>query len=289
MDLRDSPHLRNATSADTIASPVRPLLIAALSVLVIGALGWFAFGRTTGPAPVSAPPVQTQAAKPSAAEPPAREAAGPISGESKPETAAAAAPASTSAPGTVASAAPNPAIPAPAASAATDAAVPAPAAAVTNPSTAPELKMDIEFASAKRIVPFAFNKVGVGPRGLLAVKELAPLAKQAEKVYVRGRTDGLGGTDANRKVALDRAYTVFYAFLREGVQKNKLRLTYCSTCFAASNDTEEGRRLNRRVEVELLMPPEAITRLPKPVHAPEAPPPLIAPLASSEILQSIPR
>lgn len=283
MDLRDSPHLRDVTSADTIASPVRPLLIAALSVLVIGALGWFAFGRSTGPAPASAPPVQEQAAKPSAAEPPAREAAGTISGESKPETAAAAAPAPASTPGTASAAAPNPA------AVASPAAVPAPAAAAASQPAAPELKMDVEFASAKRIVPFAFNKVGVGPRGLLAVKELAPLAKQAEKVYVRGRTDGLGGTDANRKVALDRAYTVFHAFLREGVQKGKLRLTYCSTCFAASNDTEEGRRLNRRVEVELLMPPDAIAKLPKPVHAPEAPPPLIAPLASSEILQSIPR
>lgn len=297
MDLRDSPHLRNVTNADAIASPVRPLLIAALSVVVIGALGWFAFGRSTDSTPASAPPVQAQAAKPAASETPAREAAGTIPGESKPGASAAAAPAAVPAP------VPAPASPAPVAVASStpstptapavaSAAVPAsqPAAASAgNTPAATELKMDTEFASARRIVPFAFNKVGVGPRGLLAVKELAPLAKQAEKVYVRGRTDGLGGADANRKVALDRAYTVFYAFLREGVQKNKLRLTYCSTCFAAANDTEEGRRLNRRVEVELLMPPDAIAKLPKPVHAPEAPPPLIAPLASSEILQSIPR
>ncbi len=291
MDLRDSPHLRNVTQADAIASPVRPLLIAALSVVVIGALGWFAFGRSTDSTPASSPPVQAQAAKPAAAEAPAREAAGTISGETKPEAASAPAPATPSAGATGAPAAPQAPQTAPAPAAAPLAAalpVAAPPASDAA-SAAPGLKMDTEFASAKRIVPFAFNKVGVGPRGLLAVKELAPLAKQADKVYVRGRTDGLGGAEANRKVALDRAYTVFHAFLREGVQKNKLRLTYCSTCFAASNDTEEGRRLNRRVEVELLMPPDAIAKLPKPVHAPEAPPPLIAPLASSEILQNIPR
>ena len=280
MDLRDSPHLRNVTEADTIASPTRPLLVAALSVLLIGALGWYVFGRKSDTAP-PATVVQAPAAAPAS---PAREAAGTISADApKADSAAATAPANAAA----RSAATAPA-PATAPAAPSVAAAPAPASA---PAVAPAaaLKMDTEFASAKRIVPFAFNKVGVGPRGLLAVKELAPLARQADKVYVRGRTDGLGGAEANRKVALDRAYTVFHAFLREGVEKAKLRLTYCSTCFAASNDTEEGRRLNRRVEVELLMPPDAIAKLPRPVHAPEAPPPLIAPLASSEILQSLPR
>jgi outer membrane protein OmpA-like peptidoglycan-associated protein len=138
----------------------------------------------------------------------------------------------------------------------------------------PPLKLDTEFASAKRIVPFAINKVGVGPRGTLAVRELLPMAKRADKVYVRGRTDGTGTTVANRKVAHDRAYTVFKAFRNGGVERKKLRLTYCSNCFIASNDTEEGRRLNRRVEVELIMPRDEIARLPKPMHAIEAPPPV---------------
>ena len=151
----------------------------------------------------------------------------------------------------------------------------------------PPLKLDTDFASAKRIVPFAVNKVGVGPRGTLAVRELLPLAKQADKVYVRGRTDGSGTTPANRKVAHDRAYTVFKVFRNGGVERKKLRLTYCTNCFIASNDTEEGRKLNRRVEVELIMPREEIARLPKPVHAPEAPPTL--PLASSTRLRMPPR
>jgi outer membrane protein OmpA-like peptidoglycan-associated protein len=165
-----------------------------------------------------------------------------------------------------------------------------PAARITPPaklSTAgmadKPLKLDADFASAKRIVPFAFNKVGVGPRGKAAVKELLPLAKKSEKVYVRGRTDGTGDTPSNRKVAHDRAYTVFKAFRNGGIERKKLRLTYCSHCYVASNDTEEGRRLNRRVEVEMIMPREEIARLPQPVHAPEAPPPL--PLASSPVLQ----
>lgn len=146
------------------------------------------------------------------------------------------------------------------------------------------LKLDGDFASAKRIVPFAFNKVGVGPRGKAAVKELLPVARKAQKVYVRGRTDGVGTTLQNRKVAHDRAYTVYKAFRNGGIERKKLGLTYCTTCFVASNDTEEGRRLNRRVEVEMIMPRDEIARLPAPVHAPEA----LPPLASSPVLQSPP-
>lgn len=146
------------------------------------------------------------------------------------------------------------------------------------------LKLDGDFASAKRIVPFAFNRVGVGPRGKAAVRELLPVAKKAQKVYVRGRTDGVGTTLQNRKVAHDRAYTVYKAFRNGGIERRKLGLTYCTTCFVASNDTEEGRRLNRRVEVEMIMPRDEIDRLPVPVHAPEA----LPPLASSPALQSPP-
>jgi len=40
----------------------------------------------------------------------------------------------------------------------------------------PGLKLATRFASATRIVPFAFNRVGMGPEGEAAVKELVPIA-----------------------------------------------------------------------------------------------------------------
>ena len=135
----------------------------------------------------------------------------------------------------------------------------------------PALRMDTDFASAKRIVPFAFNRVGVGPVGTLAVNELAPLAKQAQTVYVRGRTDSRGDRELNQQVALNRAYAVRSAFVNAGVDKSKLRISYCTSCFIAPNDTEEGRRANRRVDVELIMPADEVAKLPKPVHALEYP------------------
>jgi outer membrane protein OmpA-like peptidoglycan-associated protein len=307
MDLREVQHLEGVTIIDPKTKRNRLIMLAALGAAVIGVTGWFAFDRPADKAPTrpaaafspaagqpagnpggarqSAGTIPADAAKPlptiRLAEPPPDSAgapSAPLAQPANPPTLAAGtplatpataptpAPAATTIPTRTPTPAPTPAV----------AAAERPATGVPAQAAAPRLKLDTEFASAKRIVPFAFNKVGVGPLGAKAVKELAPLARRADKVNVRGRTDGFGDAGSNRKVALDRARTVYNAFVQEGVQKQKLRLTYCTTCFVAANDTEAGRRLNRRVEVELIMPRDQIAKLPKPVYALEAPPPLLA-------------
>jgi outer membrane protein OmpA-like peptidoglycan-associated protein len=315
MDLREVQNLEGVTIIDPTTARNRRIIVATLAAAAIGLTAWFAFDRPADKAPAaarapaigqpaanpdgarqSAGTIATDAAKPlpaiRLAEPPPDSAGAPSASLAKaanPATLPAATPVAppatgpAPAPGPTAASATAPA-PAPTRiAAAAPAPAPTPPVAPTKrPATfapaqaaAPRLKLDTEFASARRIVPFAFNKVGVGPLGAKAVKELAPLARRADKVNVRGRTDGLGNAGSNRKVALDRARTVYNAFVQEGVQKQKLRLTYCTTCFVAANDTEAGRRLNRRVEVELIMPRDQIAKLPKPVYALEAPPALL--------------
>lgn len=301
MDIREVQKLEGVKIVDPRSSRSRQLLVGALTVVAIGVLGWVLFGRTapkpTAAAPSAAPAAGTAVA---AADGSARQATGSIAeGGAKPLP-------------TIRLATPEqaPSAPSPAAGSGTDPAQsppanpqpssnsspsPSPSPSLTastsagaRPTSVPALKLDTEFASAKRIVPFAFNRVGVGPQGRLAVRELVPLAKQADKVNVRGRTDGLGNAQSNRKVALARARTVYNAFVDEGVDQRKMRLAYCTTCFVAMNDTEAGRRLNRRVEVELIMPHSEIAKLPRPIHAPESLPPL-APLAASGTLHGLPR
>lgn len=125
------------------------------------------------------------------------------------------------------------------------------------------MKMDNTFASAKRIVPFSYSAGGLGPLGKQAVKEMASLAKDADRVYVRGRTDSSGTRAKNAVLAKNRADAVRTMFVAGGVPRNKVHATYCTTCFIASNDTEKGRRLNRRVDVELIMPVAKVVTLPK--------------------------
>jgi outer membrane protein OmpA-like peptidoglycan-associated protein len=143
------------------------------------------------------------------------------------------------------------------------------------------LKLDTEFASAKRLVRFAVGLSSLGPIGKLAVAELVPWAKQAEKVFVRGGADSSGNARRNRELALARARAVSSAFMAAGVHPQKITERFCSNCYVASNDTERGRRINRRVEVELVLQKELFAKLPGPVYALEAPTamPLIQPTA----------
>lgn len=120
------------------------------------------------------------------------------------------------------------------------------------------LRMDTEFASAKRIVPFSFAAGEIGPQGKEMVAQMLPFAKEAQKVYIRGRTDSTGRAEANRLLAMTRAVKVRGEFVSGGVDQSKIKTTYCTTCYIAANDTEAGRRANRRVEIELVMPKTAV-------------------------------
>ena len=73
----------------------------------------------------------------------------------------------------------------------------------------------------------------------------------ALKVFVVGHTDGTGSVDHNLKLSQDRAQAVTQALTKDyGIAQARLRSFGCGP-FApvASNDTEEGRAKNRRVEL----------------------------------------
>lgn len=123
------------------------------------------------------------------------------------------------------------------------------------------LKLDTEFASAKRIVPFSFAAGELGPQGRAMVAQMLPFAKEAQRLYVRGRTDSSGRAEANKLLAIARATKVRGEFVKGGVDQTKIKTTYCTTCYVASNNTETGRRANRRVEIELVMPRTAVLEL----------------------------
>lgn len=131
---------------------------------------------------------------------------------------------------------------------------------VTVIATGPSAAMPVtETASTPlRSLPFSSAVAILNDDAKRGLSELLPLAMNAERVFIRGRTDSTGTAAGNRALAIARAATVRAAFVSGGVDPRKLKVSYCVTCFVASNDTEAGRSANRRVEVELVMPTQAV-------------------------------
>ena len=71
-----------------------------------------------------------------------------------------------------------------------------------------------------------------------------------------GHTDGTGAESGNRQLSIDRAQSVKLFLVEKcGFDPHKITVAgYGSTRPVCDEDTEEGRRCNRRVEVVFRMP-----------------------------------
>jgi outer membrane protein OmpA-like peptidoglycan-associated protein len=100
---------------------------------------------------------------------------------------------------------------------------------------------------------FDTAKADIKPESAQAIGEVAKLLKAdaALKVFVVGHTDAVGSVDANLKLSQARAEAVVQALVRDhGIAAARLK-SFGNGPFApvASNDAEEGRAKNRRVEL----------------------------------------
>ena len=100
---------------------------------------------------------------------------------------------------------------------------------------------------------FDTGKSTLKPESAQSVGEIAKLLKAdpSLKIYVVGHTDNVGDVDGNIKLSQDRAEAVLQALVRDqGIAAARLRAYGCGQFSpVASNDTEEGRAKNRRVEL----------------------------------------
>ncbi len=100
---------------------------------------------------------------------------------------------------------------------------------------------------------FDTNKTDIKPESAAAIGEIAKLLKADAglKVHVVGHTDSVGSVDSNLKLSQGRAEAVMQALVKEhGIAAARLR-SFGNGPFApvASNDAEDGRAKNRRVEL----------------------------------------
>ena len=102
------------------------------------------------------------------------------------------------------------------------------------------------------MITFASGAAMLTPVARKTLDAVAPEARTAETIEIRGRTDELGGAQLNEVLARSRALAVRDYLHQQKLHEHTLiRVSFKGLCcYLAGNDTEEGRAANRRVEIE---------------------------------------
>lgn len=102
-------------------------------------------------------------------------------------------------------------------------------------------------------INFEYDKSTISRQSYAYLDKIATfMANTNNKIEIKGHTDNRGTADYNLNLSKQRAEAVYNYLLKKGVNPDKLSYSYYGlTRPVASNDTEEGRRQNRRVEFEI--------------------------------------
>jgi OOP family OmpA-OmpF porin len=117
------------------------------------------------------------------------------------------------------------------------------------------LQNRIDQAIKGRKISFNTGSAGITKAGQTVLRALAVPLKTAgtSKVVVGGYTDSVGDAKANMRLSRARANSVKVFLVKQGVSAARLIVRgYGETKPIATNNTEAGRRENRRIEFTVL-------------------------------------
>lgn len=102
-------------------------------------------------------------------------------------------------------------------------------------------------------INFAFGKSKIDASSHAYLNKLAnTLKRTGASVCINGHTDNVGSEAANLELSKQRAMAVMEYLVKKGVSRTKLSYRYYGMSKPiATNTTEEGRKMNRRVEFEI--------------------------------------
>lgn len=104
-------------------------------------------------------------------------------------------------------------------------------------------------------VTFDFGKANLKPQFYPALDNVASTLAQYNQtiVEVSGHTDSVGSDAANQTLSVQRANSVGNYLIGKGLVRERFEIVgFGETQPVASNDTDSGRALNRRVEIRVL-------------------------------------
>jgi len=128
------------------------------------------------------------------------------------------------------------------------------------PNTRPGAVVDLDGCEVEAVISldnvhFDFDKATLRPEGFVILDKAAALLQQHERVVVEvaGHTDSIGTEAYNQGLSERRATTVKDYLVSKGIKASRMTVKgYGEAQPVASNDTEEGRAMNRRVELIVL-------------------------------------
>ena len=102
---------------------------------------------------------------------------------------------------------------------------------------------------------FDFDKWDLHPRSYIELDKVIEIMKANPNmiIQVNGHTDHIGSDQYNQYLSRKRSKSVVAYLNENGIARARTRYKgFGESQPAAGNDTEEGRRLNRRVELEVI-------------------------------------
>lgn len=109
---------------------------------------------------------------------------------------------------------------------------------------------------ALRGVHFDFDKADLRPDAIPALEEVVALFNRYEglRAEVSGHTDAMGSASYNQRLSERRARTVYEYLIAQSIRADRLEgpIGHGEERPVASNETDEGRALNRRIELKVL-------------------------------------
>lgn len=105
-----------------------------------------------------------------------------------------------------------------------------------------------------RNVFFDFDQSTLKNESHVELDKLADYLKENSAIHIElgGHTDNQGSAEYNEKLSLERAKSVYNYLINKGIDKNRMSFKgYGASRPVATNETEEGRALNRRTEFKI--------------------------------------
>jgi outer membrane protein OmpA-like peptidoglycan-associated protein len=99
---------------------------------------------------------------------------------------------------------------------------------------------------------FQSGMTTIGPGALKRLDQVKTILNQnpSLRIEIQGHTDNLGSASANKRLSEKRAQSVMQYLIEKGVDAQRLQWAgYGQMLPLASNETANGRKLNRRVEL----------------------------------------